>query len=227
DVLLGDFVRGLLKCKLKKHKPAIAALRPKEQKFVLNPDAPVTTSRLFERIDQLLDKDMVVVTDVGDCLFGAIDLTIHESTEFISPAYYTSMGFAIPASVGAQFGNPDLRPIVLVGDGAFQMTFQELSTSLRHGFNPIVIVLNNKGYTTERFLQEGPFNNILNWQYHQLPELLGGGWGFEIHTEGDLDQALKASLAQRDEFSLLNVHLQPNDTSPALQRLAESLSKRL
>jgi indolepyruvate decarboxylase len=137
------------------------------------------------------------------------------------------MGFAIPASVGAQFGNPDLRPIVLVGDGAFQMTFQELSTSLRHGFNPIVIVLNNKGYTTERFLQEGPFNNILNWQYHQLPELLGGGWGFEIHTEGDLDQALNASLAQRDEFSLLNVHLQPNDISPALQRLAENLSKRL
>lgn len=227
DVLLGDFVRGLLKCKLKKHKPSLAGLRQKDQKFVLKADAPITTQRLFERINQLLDKNMVVVTDVGDCLFGAIDLTIHESTEFISPAYYTSMGFAIPACVGAQFGNPELRPIVLVGDGAFQMTFQELATSLRHGFNPIVIVLNNKGYTTERFLQEGPFNNILNWQYHQLPELLGGGWGFEVHTEGDLDQALQASLAQRDGFSLLNVHLKSDDISPALKRLAETLSKRL
>lgn len=227
DVLLSDFVRGLTKCKLKKHKLSLAGLRPKEKKFVLEPKVPVTTRRLFERINLLLDKNMVVVTDVGDCLFGAVDLTIHESTEFISPAYYTSMGFAIPACVGAQFGNPKLRPIVLVGDGAFQMTFQELSTSLRHGFNPIVIVLNNKGYTTERFLQEGPFNDILNWQYHQLPELLGGGWGFEIHTEGDLDEALQAALAQRDEFCLLNVHLRPDDISPALQRLAESLSKRL
>lgn len=227
DVLLSDFVKGLLKCKLKKHKPTISTLRPKEQKFVLQPEAPMTTRRLFERVNLMLDENMVVVTDVGDCLFGSIDLVIHRSTEFLSPAYYTSMGFAIPACVGAQFGNPKLRPIVLVGDGAFQMTFQELSTSLRYGFNPIVIVLNNKGYTTERFLQEGPFNDIPNWNYHQLPELLGGGWGFEVHTEGDLDQALQAALAQRNGFSLLNVHLEPNDISPALERLAESLSKRL
>ena len=123
---------------------------------------------------------MVVVADVGDCLFGAADLTIHQRTEFLSPAYYTSMGFAIPAAIGAQVANEKLRPLVLVGDGAFQMTCMELSTAVRHGFNPIVVVLNNKGYTTERFLQDGPFNDILNWNYHRLPDLLGGGWGFEV-----------------------------------------------
>ncbi|MFO1022888.1 MAG: thiamine pyrophosphate-binding protein [Planctomycetales bacterium] len=227
DVLLQDFVKGLVKAKLKQHKPSIAKLREPEKKFVLKPDEALTTRRLFERLNLFLDANMVVVTDVGDCLFGAIDLSIHQSTEFLSPAFYTSMGFAIPASIGAQFGNPKLRPIVLVGDGAFQMTCLELSTAVRHGFNPIVIVLNNKGYTTERFLQDGPFNDILNWQYHRLPDLLGGGWGFEVHNEGDLDQALHAALANRDTFSLLNVHLDPNDISPALERLAETLSKRI
>jgi len=228
EVLLADFVKGLLKSELKPpRQTSVVPAKEDGRVFELKPDAPMTVQRLFARINELLEENMVVVADVGDCLFGAADLTIYRQTEFLSPAYYTSMGFAIPASIGAQFGNPNLRPIVLVGDGAFQMTCLELSTAVRHGFNPIVIVLNNKGYTTERFLQEGPFNDIPNWQYHRLPDLLGGGWGFEIHTEGDLDQALRAALANQDTFSLLNVHLEPRDVSPALERLAKRLSKRL
>src|SRR5205085_5644709 len=131
----------------------------------------------------------------------------YRQTEFISPAYYTSMGFAVPASIGAQFGNRKLRPLVLVGDGAFQMTCLELSIAVRYGFNPLILVLNNHGYTTERFLQEGPFNDILNWNYHRLPEFLGGGQGYEVRTEGELEQALQSALANQDCFSLLNIHL--------------------
>lgn len=228
DILITDFVRGLGKLPLKAPKRSMLA-RPKgaEAKFTLKPEAKVTNARLFARINELLDESMIVIADVGDCLFGAADLTIYKKTEFLSPAYYTSMGFAIPASVGVNVAAPDRRAVVLVGDGAFQMTCMELSTAVRHGFNPIVIVLNNKGYTTERFLQEGPFNDILNWNYHRMPDLLGGGWGFEVHTEGELDQALNAAIANQDAFSLLNVHLEPNDISQALKRLAEGLSKRL
>jgi indolepyruvate decarboxylase len=228
DVLLADFVKGLLKADLSPPKrPIPPACRREVTKFVLQPEEKITTRRLFERLNELLDENMVVVADVGDCLFAAADLTIYRDTEFLSPAYYTSMGFAIPAALGAQFGNRNLRPIVLVGDGAFQMTCLELSTAMKHGFNPIVLVLNNKGYGTERFLQDGPFNDIPNWDYHRLPDLLGGGWGFEVRTEGDLDKALRAALANRDRFSLLNIHLDPNDISPALERLAKMLSKRI
>ncbi len=228
DVLLSDFVKGLAKSSLKpKRRPLPEAPKTKDEKFELQPDDAITVRRLFQRINELLDEDMVVVADVGDSLFGAADLSIYRHTEFVSPAYYTSMGFAIPAAVGVQVANSKLRPIVLVGDGAFQMTCLELSTALRHGFNPIVLVLNNKGYTTERFLQEGPFNDILNWNYHRMPDLLGSGWGFEVHTEGDLDKALQAAMANQDSFSLLNIHLDSMDISPALERLAERLSKRL
>lgn len=228
DVLLADFVKGLIKADLSPPQRAIPAqCRREETKFELQPQAKMTTKRLFARINEMLDETMVVVADVGDCLFAAADLTIYRDTEFLSPAYYTSMGFAIPAALGAQFADQDLRPIVLVGDGAFQMTCLELSTAMRYGFNPIVIVLNNKGYGTERFLQEGPFNDIPNWNYHRLPDLLGAGWGFEVHTEGDLDKALRAALQNRDKFSLLNIHLEKTDISPALERLAESLAKRI
>jgi indolepyruvate decarboxylase len=61
-----------------------------------------------------------VIADVGESLFAAADLRVHRRFEFLSPAYYTSMGFAVPASIGASFADPTLRPIVLVGDGAFR-----------------------------------------------------------------------------------------------------------
>lgn len=228
DVILSDFVTGLAKSKISVPKRAL----PKNRdgvlgQYKLDADAKVTVRQLFSRINEMLADEMVVVADVGDSLFGSADLTIHQHTEFLSPAYYTSMGFAIPAAVGVQVANRKLRPIVLVGDGAFQMTCLELGTALRHGFNPIVVVLNNHGYTTERFLQEGPFNDIPNWHYHRLPDLLAGGWGFEVHTERDLDKALKAALANQDKFSILNVHLDSHDISPALQRLAERMSKTI
>jgi len=228
DVLLSDFLKGLAKTKLAPKRITLPDIgKTLDEDFEVKSDAAITVKRLFQRINCMLDENMVVVADVGDSLFGAADLSIYRHTEFISPAYYTSMGFAIPAAVGVQVANADRRPIVLVGDGAFQMTCLELSTVLRHGFNPIVLVLNNKGYTTERFLQEGPFNDILNWNYHRMPDLLGGGWGFEVHTEGDLDKALQAAMANQDCYSLLNVHLDPLDISPALDRLAKRLSKRL
>ena len=228
-VLLTDFVTGLADANMK----VVERPLPKERgsvlaDFTLNPPAKLTTRQLFGRVNQMLnEEELVVVADVGDCLFGASDLTIHKHTEFLSPAYYTSMGFAVPASVGVQAADKSNRPLVLVGDGAFQMTCLELSTGLKHGFNPIVVVLNNHGYTTERFLAEGPFNDIPNWNYHRMPDLLGGGWGFEVKTEGDLDKALAAALANRDSFTLLNCHLDKLDTSPALLRLGEKMSKQI
>jgi len=226
DVVLADFVKTLGKKKLSSlKKPQLPAPREVEHDFDV--DSPVTNRSLFAHINEILDDDFVVVADVGDSLFGAADLTIHKHTEFLSPAYYTSMGFAIPAALGVQVADRNFRPLVLVGDGAFQMTSMELSTIVRNEFNPIVVVLNNKGYTTERFLQDGPFNDILNWNYHRVPDLLGAGWGFEVHTVGELHQAMKAALAHEDAFSILNVHLQPDDISPALDRLAKKMSKSI
>ena len=144
-------------------------------------------ARLFERLNAFLSENTIVVADVGNALFGASDLFIRCRTEFLGPAYYASMGFAVPAALGAQLARPDLRPLVLVGDGAFQMTGMELSTIARCGLNPVVVVLNNAGYGTERHIHDGPFNDVLNWNYHRLPDLLGCGRSFLVKTESELD----------------------------------------
>lgn len=227
DVLFGDFMQALAAPGFAIRRKAPKIEQPKVRAWKPVPEAVMTISRLFAKINTILDDNLVVVADTGDSLFAAADLAISQRTEFLSTAYYTSMGFAIPAAVGVQAANRNLRPLVLVGDGAFQMTCMELSTAVRRQFNPIVVVLNNKGYSTERFIQEGPFNDIHNWQYHRLPELLGSGWGFEVHTEGDLEKAFRAALANVDCFSILNVHLDKLDVSPALKRLAARLAERV
>ena len=156
-----------------------------------------------------------------------MDLYIHRRTEFLGPAYYASMGFGVPASLGAQLADPKLRPLVLVGDGGFQMTGMELSTAVRFDLNPIVVILNNRGYGTERHMQDGPYNDVLDWNYSRIPEVLGKGRGFLVETEEQLDQALFMAERHKESFCLLDVRLDPLDHSPALQRLAERLAKKL
>lgn len=227
EVQFKDFLHCLLAAKLRQR-----ALRriPRPQpaaEFRARGRRKITVQRLFERINAFLSDETIVVADVGDALFGAADLYIHRRTEFLGPAYYTSMGFSMPAVIGAQLANPKLRPLALVGDGAFQMTGMELSTAVRFGLNPVVIVLNNKGYGTERPMQEGSFNDLLPWQYHRLPEILNAGRGFLVETEEQLDQALRIAERLTETFCLLDVHLDPRDRSPALERLAKRLAQRI
>jgi indolepyruvate decarboxylase len=226
DVRLDDFIRALTARNLTvAHTPVPKRPAQPGGPWAARPDTPMTTARLFSRLNTFLTDHMVVIADIGDSLFGSAELSIGARTEYISPAYYASMGFAVPAAVGAGLANPALRPLVIVGDGAFQMTGMELSTVVRQGLSPIVVVLNNHGYTTERFLLDGAFNDVLDWKYHKIPELLGSGLGLEVRTETELDDALNRALANTSSFSLLNVHLDPWDRSPALERLAHRLSK--
>ncbi len=232
DVRFKDFMRGLLNLRLRRRavtkipRPAFFSTS-ESHRHSSRSNQPITVRRLFEQLNRFLTENTVVVADVGDALFGATDLFIRERTEFIAPAYYTSMGFAVPACVGAQLANRKLRPLVLVGDGAFQMTGMELATVARYGLNPVIIVLNNRGYGTERHMQDGAYNDVWPWQYHRLPEVLGAGKGFLIESESDLEQALNEAKAHTEDFCLLEVRLAQLDRPPALDRLAVRLAKRI
>ena len=140
-------------------------------------DDPLRTSRMMRMLNRRLDADTIVIADVGDSLFASAELVIHEYGEFLSPAYYTSMGFSVPASLGTATARKDHRIVVLVGDGAFQMTGQELSSLVRDGHAPVVIILDNHGYGTERYLHEGdwPYNEIQPWDFTKLTEVYGCG----------------------------------------------------
>lgn len=227
-VLLADFIRALVAAKprgaQRQLPPGPATARGP---YVLQPDAPITTRRLVRRLDESLDDRTIVIADVGDALFASSELVIRGQTEYIAPAYYTSMGFAVPAALGAQMARPDLKVVTLVGDGAFQMTGMELSTIVKRGLPVTVIVLDNKGYGTERLLLEGSFNDINPWQYQLLPQVLGGGTGWEVRTEGEFDVAITRALADTTGMNIIRVHIGLDDRSTTLDRLAAGLAKKV
>jgi indolepyruvate decarboxylase len=227
NVHLKDFLQGLIDADINRRRrkdiPGPKVPRP----FSAVRGQKITIQRLFQRLNAFLTNKIIVVADVGDALYGGLDLVIHQGTEFLCPAYYASLGFAVPAGIGAQLANPNLRPLVLVGDGAFQMTGMELSVAARFHLNPIVVVLNNSGYGTERALLDGPFNDLQQWQYSHIPEVIGAGRGFVIETEEQLDDALLEAQEYTKDFCIFDVRLDVNDRSPALQRMTSRLAKRV
>lgn len=226
NVLPADFIRGLISSGIARPAPAKIPHPEMPPEFKAVPKQKITVERLFQRLNTFLEDDTAVIADPGDALFAGSDLVIHGSAEFLGPAYYTSLGFSVPASIGVQLANPKLKPLVLVGDGAFQMTGMELSTIARFRLTPVVVVLNNGGYGTERPMKDGPFNDIGLWKYSRLPEILGAGRGFEVRTEDELEAALKACRGAK-EFCILDVIIEPGDISPGLRRLTATLAKRV
>jgi indolepyruvate decarboxylase len=158
-------------------------------------------------------------------MFGSLDLPIKQHGQYLSCPYYSNMGFAMPGSIGVQLHRRELRPLVLTSDGSFQMTGMEISTAARLGLNPIVVLLNNHGYATERFFLDGPFNDLQPWAYHRIPELVGAGRGFLVQHEQELVTSLQAAMDFTDGFSLLDVRLERGDVSAFLQRMGERFQK--
>lgn len=230
SVDLGAFMDAILERK-PVAKPRAMPKRPwfERTPFVLKPEAPITISRMMSRLNEQITTDTIVIADIGDSLFAAADLIAHEAADFLSPAYYTSMGFSAPATLGACVARPQDRVIAICGDGAFQMTGMELSNVVRRKHNPIFIVLDNHGYGTERFLHAGKweYNDINAWNYAKLPEVFGGGTGYVVKTEAEFDDALTKAWADTSAMSLIQVKIDENDISNALRRLGERLGQRI
>ena len=225
DVEFRDFLFGLARARLPrkkfKHPHPHEEPRPLTKKELTD---PLTMKDLFRIVSLHLDENCCVVSDVGDAIFGAVGIRTARRAEFIAPAYYLSMGFAVPASIGVQTANPALRPVVLVGDGAFQMTGTEISTAVRLGLNPIILVLNNEGYGTMRKIRDGSFNVISQWDYGKICDLVGGGAATRAATKGELDGAIRSAMGG-NALRVIDVQIPRDDMSPQLATMSSELAR--
>lgn len=231
NVGLKEFIVGLVEAGLVPQQRSIpeqlSSTKRSSSKHSEPGEGGLRTSWMMSRLNRLIDADTIVIADVGDSLFAATELTIHERGEFLSPAYYTSMGFSVPAALGAATARPDHRVVVLVGDGAFQMTGQELSTLIRCGHCPIVILLDNHGYGTERYLHAGDwkYNEIHHWEYGKLLDVYGCGKSHYAETELEFEAALQDAWDTLDQPHLIHAKLVEGDGSDTLKNLADRMSK--
>ena len=166
--------------------------------------------------------DTPVVVDTGDCLFAAVDI---RANEVVGPGYYATMGFAVPAALGVEIGSGK-RPVVLVGDGAFQMTGAEISHAPEYGCRPIVVVFNNARWEMlQTFFPHATYNATIAWPFAQLAELWGGR-GFTARTPAEFRAAL-AGAWESDRFSVIDVTLAPGDVSPILRGFVQAFKARV
>ena len=220
-----DFLEALAAAKIKrkrfKHPNPHALPKPLKNE---ERSRPLTMVDVFRILSLHLDEHCCVIADIGDAIFGAVGIRSARQAQFIAPAYYMSMGFAVPASIGVATATPSLRPYVLVGDGAFQMTGAEVSTAVRLGLNPIIIVLNNDGYGTMRKIREGCFNVITQWNYSKICDLVGGGESITASTNGEFDDAL-AQAQKSDRVQVIELRISRDDASQQLSRIAAEVRK--
>jgi len=167
----------------------------------------LTANRFFDRLSYFLKSDHFVLADVGQAMIGSSQTLLPPGTSYIVQGFYLSIGYTLPAGLGVGLAAPDKRPIILIGDGAIQMTGQEISTMIRQGLNPIIFIINNDGYQVERAIHDGPYNDIQPWNFHLLPKIFGAGWGLRVETEGDLEKALAKAEHEPDSLALIEVVL--------------------
>jgi len=164
---------------------------------------------------------MPLACDIGDCLFTAMEI---RRTPLIAPGYYAGMGYGVPAALGLQVATGQ-RPIVLVGDGAFQMTGWELGNAARCRCDPIVVVFNNASWEMLRAFQpESRFNDLGRWDFAAMAAGMGGD-GHAVRTRDELVAALARAQATRGRFQLLDVRLEPGALSPTLQRFVTAVKR--
>jgi indolepyruvate decarboxylase len=197
-------------------------LRRDEDRAVLD-DAPVVPEDIAHAVNSLMHKrgPIPLACDVGDCLFTAMDI---DPTALIAPGYYASMGYGVPAGLGLQAAT-GRRPIILVGDGAFQMTGWELGNAHRYGWDPVVIVFNNAGWEMLRaFEPEAAFNDLGLWDFASMAGGMGGD-GHLVRTCGELDRALAKAWATRGRFQLIDVRIAQGERSPTLGRFVNAVKR--
>lgn len=184
----------------------------------------VSPENLVIALNSIINDNTVLITEVGDAVMISLDITMKRTGRFLCNSYYPSLGFGVPASIGIQAANPDFRPLVLSGDGAFQMTGMEVSTACRYHMNPIVIILNNNGFGTERPMIDGSFNDVAIWKYHKIPEIIGCGKGYLVQKDTELAAALEEAY-DSPELSIIEIILDQDDISPQLRRLCSHFSQ--
>jgi indolepyruvate decarboxylase len=170
----------------------------------------------------------VVLADQGTSFFGMADHRLPQGVTFIGQPLWGSIGYTLPAAFGAAVAHPDRRTVLLIGDGAAQLTVQELGSFSREGLSPVIVVVNNDGYTVERAIhgETAPYNDIVAWRWTDLPHTLGvsNPLVFRAQTYGELDDALTAAAEHKDRMVFVEVVLPRLEIPHLLGQLVGSMS---
>ncbi|KAF3907966.1 Alpha-peptide [Orbilia brochopaga] len=198
----------------------------------------ITHSWFWPHIGNWLQEGDVVITETGTANFGILETRFPKGVTAISQVLWGSIGYSVGALQGAALAvketNPSRRVILFVGDGSFQLTFQEISTMIRHNLTPIIVLINNDGYTIERMIHgpEASYNDIQSWKHTSVLETLGAREGqyrnYVVKTRKEVDELFRKG----NEFSSANVIqmvelFMPKMDAPRALKITGKMSEKL
>jgi indolepyruvate decarboxylase len=190
----------------------------------------VSQAELWDALGRWLPPHCTLVTDIGTAFWGAAGTPLPVGTAFVAQPVWSSIGYALPATLGVALAEPDRRAVLVTGDGAAQMTAAELGLLARRAPGAVVVLVDNAGYTIERALRlpDAAHHDVPRWDWTALAAALSPDrppLTRTVRTAGELDEALKQAEAETARLTLLHVVTHPLDAPPLLRALAAAVGR--
>lgn len=166
----------------------------KQIKKKINEKGKIKVDDILPLIETVLDEDDIFTMETGLFSLSGSFLNLKKNMEYLSQTLWGSIGWATPALFGAMMADNKKCHIMFTGEGAHQLTIQEMANFFEYDLKPVIFVLNNNGYTVERVLSKDPndkFNNITNWNYPKLIEGFSNNKDYFIKTVSTLESFIK------------------------------------
>jgi indolepyruvate decarboxylase len=200
------------------------------QPDAVSDETPLDQAIFWHEVQGWLPPATTVVAEAGTSFYGALDLSLPERSDLLGQPVWSSIGYTIPAMFGAGLARRDRRPVLIIGDGAAQLTVQELGHVFHHGLSPVILLIDNAGYTVERMIQSpnAVYQDIVPWNWSLIPAALGGNEVrvFEATTAGSLRTALTEAAAAPESAVFVRVQVPRDDAPRLLVELAQRLAIR-
>ncbi|KAE8383063.1 hypothetical protein BDV26DRAFT_303971 [Aspergillus bertholletiae] len=240
-----------IRCHAQVHNPTHMLRTPAERRDGPDPpNQPLQTTEILKVIENILQPNDSLIADAGDSWFNAQAIRLPQGVDFQIQFMYGSIGWSLPATLGSQLARPQGRTILMIGDGSFQMTAQEVSTMIRLRTNSIIFIFNNLGYRIESAIHDGPYNYISNWNYALLAETMcnvshsprnGNKYlteqekrnqdnprlvAMRIKTRHDLLIAAERVMGETDRLFILECCIDPWDISDSLAKFSQAVGRK-
>ncbi len=197
--------------------------------YAYQADGKLSHKNFWPQVQAFFSEGDLIYAETGSSSEAMSKIVLPADSKYVASAFWGAIGFTLPAVFGSMLANPYRRHILFIGDGSFQVTAQELSRILYREQNPIIFLINNDGYTIERYIMGmyKDYNEIPSWNYHKLPELLIANnkmKTFSVKTQGELAQALEEA-ENITHGILIEVHLGKTDAPESLEKNGPNIAK--
>ncbi|MBW1606191.1 alpha-keto acid decarboxylase family protein [Lactobacillus sp. Sy-1] len=195
-------------------------------------DAPLSQDFYDQALMAATTSGETLVAESGTSFSGLSPLTLKPKMDFVAQPLWASIGYAFPAMIGSQLADPKSRHILSTGEGSLQLTIQELGMLIKNNLHPIIIIIDNHGYTVERLIHgmNAVYNDVPSLNYTLMPKAFGASddqyLAFDVNTENEFTTALQEAKNHPEKLILIQAHMQFNDSPASLSEMGELISKR-